>query len=94
MKKRVVRSQSCNKLQNSVLSVVDILNMSGFGVVCPWKYGVLTHGGHRRPKETRPKSELVYHSFGLENEARTEIDLAKDCEPVCLSHHAGCVVKV
>ena len=37
--------------------------MTGFGVICPWKDGVLMHGGLNSSKSTKPKSVLVYQPF-------------------------------
>jgi hypothetical protein len=68
--------------------------MSGFGVICQWKDGVLLHGGVNRPKSTIPKSELVYLKFCETGDFQEKIDFGKDCEPVSLSHHAGCIIKV
>jgi len=33
--------------------------MTGFGVICPWKEGVLIHGGVNKPKSTNPSHQLV-----------------------------------
>ena len=68
--------------------------MSGFGVICRWKDGVIIHGGVNRPKSTNPKCELVHLKLSESGGFQEKFDLGKECEPVSLSHHAGCVIKV
>ena len=68
--------------------------MSGFGVIVPWRDGILVHGGVNRPMSTDPKSALL-HVATTDSKSPSHVeDLGKDCEPVPLSHHAGCLIKV
>ena len=72
--------------------------MTGFGVIVPWKDGILVHGGVNRPMSTDPKSALLHvatHVATSDSKSTSHVeDLGKDCEPVPLSHHAGCLIKV
>ena len=88
--------------------------MTGFGVIVPWKDGILVHGGVNRPMSTDPKSALLHVATSVATRSATNVatrsatnvatsdskstshveDLGKDCEPVPLSHHAGCLIKV
>ena len=68
--------------------------MTGFGVILPWKEGFLMHGGVHRPTSTDPKSALLHIVTWDSKNASNGDDLGKDCQPVPLSHHAGCLIKV
>ena len=69
--------------------------MTGFGVIVSWKEGFLVHGGVSRPTSTSPKSALTHVVVTSDSKNASHVDdLEKGCEPVSLSHHAGCLIKV